>query len=143
MELTAVKPSKGFEAFSNEFLLNVYAQGPERLRKAVRGLSEDELTVFPFKDKWSIKEISFHLLDSELVGTIRFRQTLMQSDTHFPFYNQDIWTKQLEHQQKNIYELQEALAMFKLLRTSNTRLLQAVKADQWELKGFHPEKGEL
>jgi hypothetical protein len=33
MELTAVRPSKGFDEFSNEFLLNVYAQGAERLKK--------------------------------------------------------------------------------------------------------------
>src|SRR5256885_16989971 len=131
MELTAIKPSKGFDEFSNEFLLNVYAQGPKRLKKSVTGLSEDELIVFPFKDKWSIKEIAFHILDSELVGSIRFRQTLTQSDTHLPFYNQDIWTKELEYQQRDIYELQEALAMFKLLRAGNTRLLQSVKEHQW------------
>lgn len=143
MELTAVRPSKGFDEFSNEFLLNVYAQGSERLKKAVTGLREDELSVFPFKDKWSIKEIAFHILDAELIGSIRFRQTLTQSDKHFPSYNQDIWTKKLEYQQREIYELQEALAMFKLLRASNTRLLQSANEHQWQLKGYHPEKGEL
>ena len=143
MLLTNVRPSTGLDEFSNEFLLDVYTQGPERLKKAVANLNEEALTVFPFKDKWSIKEIAFHILDSEIVGSIRFRQTLTQSDTHLPFYNQDIWTKQLEYQQRDIYELQEALAMFKLLRASNTRLLHSVKEHQWELKGFHPEKGEL
>jgi uncharacterized damage-inducible protein DinB len=143
MLLSATPPSKNFDEFSNEFLLDVYAQGPERLRSAVANLNEDELTVFPFKDKWSIKEIAFHILDSELVGSIRFRQTITQSDTVFPFYNQDIWTKELEYQQRDIYELQDALEMFRLLRLSNSRLLKSVKEDQWDLKGFHPERGEL
>src|SRR6266487_2449787 len=104
MMLSATGTLKGFHEFSNEFLLDVYAQGPKRLKNSVADLNEDELTVFPFKDKWSIKEIAFHVLDSELVGSIRFRQTLTQSDTVFPFYNQDIWTKELEYQQRDIYE---------------------------------------
>jgi hypothetical protein len=143
MLINAVPVSKNFDEFSNEFLLDVYTKGPERLQIAVAELNEDELTVFPFKDKWSIKEIAFHILDSELVGSIRFRQTITQSDTLFPFYNQDIWTKELEYQQRDIYELREALEIFKLLRMSNTRLLRSVKEYQWHLKGFHPEKGEL
>src|SRR4051794_22667598 len=116
MLINAVPVSKNFDEFSNEFLLDVYTKGPERLQIAVAELNEDELTVFPFKDKWSIKEIAFHILDSELVGSIRFRQTITQSDTLFPFYNQDIWTKELEYQQRDIYELREALEIFKLLR---------------------------
>lgn len=132
-----------FNEFSTEYLLNVYAQAPRRLKKSVAGLNEVELSVFPSADKWSIKEIVFHLLDSELIGSVRFRQTITQSDRKFPFYNQDIWTKQLEYQQRDIYELEEATDMFTLLRKSNTRLLQIAKNDQWNLTGIHPERGEL
>src|SRR5437868_3859722 len=71
MLVNALRISKSFDEFSNEFLLDVYTKGPERLKIAVTDLCEDELTVFPFKDKWSIKEIAFHILDSELVGSIR------------------------------------------------------------------------
>jgi hypothetical protein len=143
MLIHAARTSNALDEFSTESLLHVYAEGPVRLRKAVSDLNEEELTVFPFKDKWSIKEIAFHLLDSELIGSIRFRQTITQSDTTFPFYNQEIWTKELEYQQRDIYELQQALEMFRLLRLNNTRLLQSAKEFQWKLKGFHPEKGEL
>ncbi len=132
-----------FDELSTKFLLDVYRQGHRRLVKSVAGLNEDELSVFPFADKWSIKEIVFHLLDSELIGSVRFRQTITQSDRYFPFYNQDIWTKQLEYQQRDIYELKHALEMFRLLRVSNTRLLQSVKDGQWNLTGIHPERGEM
>jgi hypothetical protein len=132
-----------FNEFSTGLLLDVYTQAPGRLRRSVEGLKEDELSVFPFADKWSIKEIVFHLLDSELIGSVRFRQTITQSDRHFPFYNQDIWTKQLEYQQRDIYELEEALDMFMLLRKNNYRLLQSARDNQWNLTGYHPERGEL
>lgn len=143
MQTTTTPLSKAFDGLTNEYLLDVYASGPARLKQAVEALSEEELSVFPFEGKWSIKEIVFHVLDAELVGSIRFRQTITQSDVHLPFYNQEIWTKEMEYQQRDIYALNEALEMFRLLRAANTRLLRSVTENQWQLSAYHPERGEI
>jgi hypothetical protein len=132
-----------FDEYSTGYLLDVYLQGCQRLRLAVADLPDEELSVFPFPEKWSIKEIVFHLLDSELIGAIRFRQTITQSEGSFPFYNQDIWTKKLQYQNRDIYELEDSIRMFTLLRKASARLLESIEEDQWKLTGVHPERGVL
>ena len=132
-----------FNAYSNDYLLNVYGQGPARVRAAVSGLANEELSVFPFPDKWSVKEIAFHLTESEIFGSIRFRQALTQTNPVFPCYDQNIWTKRLKYQQRDLYELDDALDLFTLLRKTNGKLLASLEKDQWKFKGTHPEKGEM
>ncbi len=132
-----------FDAYSNDYLLDVYGQGPARLRAALAGLEREELSVFPFPDKWSVKEIAFHLTESEIFGSIRFRQTLTQNKPVFPCYDQDIWTKRLKYQQRDLYELEDALDLFTLLRKTNGKLLASLEEDQWKFEGTHPENGVM
>ncbi|PWU01525.1 MAG: hypothetical protein C5B52_07115 [Bacteroidetes bacterium] len=138
---TALSRKNTLEEFDTNFLIDVYAKGPARVKEAINGLNCDELCVFPFQDKWSIKEIVFHLTESELFGSIRFRQTITKADSEFPYYDQDIWTKRLKYQQRGMYELEDALDIFTLLRKTNTRLLNSLDEEQWLQTGIHPEKG--
>ena len=84
-----------------------------------------------------------HVADSEITGAVRVRQCYSQSDTRFPFYNQDIWAKRLEYQNQSMKDLENALTLFQSLRKTTHRIFLQCKADDWEKTGFHPESGEI
>lgn len=74
-------------------LLDVYARGPERLRRALDGLSDDALHARPIAGKWSVVEIAVHMADSEMVGAVRIRMVLAAAgEPALPGYDQERWS---------------------------------------------------
>ncbi len=124
-------------------LLDIYSSGPERFRKSIDGLSESEMRARPVEGKWSVKEIAFHLVDSETVAAVRFRQAITQSDRHLAFYDQDTWARDLNYQEMNDEQLAAQLDLFGHLRKSTSLLLRGISGDTWEQSGLHPRRGEM
>lgn len=126
-----------------ENLLTAYKEGPDRVRKSVEGLSGQDLKEQIIEDKWSIFEIVIHVADSELVGAVRLRQCYAQSDTRFPFYDQDIWADAFGYQEQSINQMADALDLFKSIRKTTYAILEKCKGKDWSKRGFHPEVGEI
>ena len=52
-------------------LIDDYLDGPQLLRKAVAGMSQEQLVARPIPGKWSTLEVICHLADFEIVGADR------------------------------------------------------------------------
>lgn len=126
-----------------ETLLTAYKEGPDRIRRSVDGLSEEELKQRVIDGKWSILQIVIHVTDSELVGAVRLRQCYAQSDTRFPFYDQDIWADAFDYQEQSIDQMADALDLFESIRKTGYIILEKCRKKDWLKKGFHPESGEI
>ena len=66
-------------------LIDSYLDGPQLLRKAVAGMSQEQLVARPIPGKWSTLEVVCHLADFEIVcgdrieaGDCRERACLFQ-----------------------------------------------------------------
>ncbi len=64
-KVTSVFPDN-YQNIELEKLIEVYGKGPERLEAILVGLSDHDLKAYPIDNKWSIKEIVFHITDSEI-----------------------------------------------------------------------------
>ncbi|HEX9945533.1 MAG TPA: DinB family protein [Thermoanaerobaculia bacterium] len=119
--------------------LEVLAETPTALRKAVAGLTPEQDAVPEAPGKWSVRQVVQHLADSELVGGFRFRMVLAHDGPELPGYDQDLWAQRLSYQDADI---QDALNEFSTLRQANLRLLRRATPEDMRRVMRHSERGE-
>ncbi|WP_045518805.1 DinB family protein [Neobacillus niacini] len=121
-----------------EKLLEEYSHGYQLLRKAIEGLTEEELRFKPEADKWSIHQILIHVADSELVSTQRIKKVLSEEAPLLNSFDQDAWANTLGYEQ---LDREQHLLLFKLLRSSMLPILAQLPAQQWERVGVYADAG--
>jgi uncharacterized damage-inducible protein DinB len=123
-----------------ESLIEKYAQGYDMLKKAVDGLSEEELHYKPAPDKWSIHEIVVHVCDADLVGVHRMKAVISEDNPTLIPFDQDLWATRMRYSQQS---LKLSLELFRLLRESLVPVLRSLQEQDWHRKGTHTEAGPL
>ena len=109
------------------------------LAKIIRPLTKKQLSERPEPGKWSITEILAHLVDTELVLSVRMRLVICQNGSRIDAVNQDLWAQTLEYPQK---EPKVSLETFRVLRENNLQMLRALPKNAWENYGMHSERGK-
>lgn len=118
-----------------------YAKAPDLMREALKVFPHDMWNYKPNPDRWSIHEIIVHVTDSEANSYIRWRRFLAESGMSVIAYDQDRWAERLHYQAQNV---EDALALFALLRKANVGLIKAAPREAWETHTIeHPEVGTL
>ncbi|WP_243014241.1 DinB family protein [Brevibacillus borstelensis] len=121
-------------------LIEDYANGSEKLRWSIHGLTTEEMSFKPGPEKWSIHEIIVHICDAEIVGVQRMKKVLAEDRPLLTGYDQDAWARSLGYSQQNA---ERALQLFQLLREEMASVLQRVKDEEWGREGIHTEAGPL
>jgi hypothetical protein len=126
------------EALGSRDALEALAEMPAALRRAVDGLSEEQLSTPEHAGKWSVRQVVQHLADAELVGSFRFRMVLAHDAPELPGYDQDAWAERLGYDESDVGT---ALEDFTRLRHANLRLLRRATPDDLERVMHHSERG--
>lgn len=134
-----VIPERYRAALGDDDPLFAMAEAPERLRKLVRGLTEEQLSKAPAPGKWSIKQIVAHLADGEVILGSRYRFAAAHEKPAIAGYDQDLFVERLGVENTTTEEL---LADFELARAVNLGLLQRLPEGAFERVGIHAERGE-
>ena len=138
----AVVSFPDYTFYSTTQLLVAYADGPSRMRSAIEGLSEEELRARSRgPDRWSIHEIILHCADSEVQGTFRIRKVWSEPGSLLPFYDQDIWIREIDYMSEGSDARDRALKLLALLREQTLPLLRRATAEDWAKTGTHYEYG--
>lgn len=135
-----------FEAYTdlaNETLLEAYSSAPERVRQAIEDLSEEQLHAHSSERKWSIAQIVAHLVDAEIVGAMRARQTFAEPGTSFAVWDQDAWADELEYSSLDRSDLLRRLELFRILRETTGAIFWRASGEEWRRTATHPERGEM
>ncbi len=119
--------------------LDVLAEMPGALPRAIEGLSRAQQGTPERTGKWSVRQVVAHLADSELVGAYRFRMILAHERPELPGYDQDLFAGRLRYQDSDI---DRSLGDFATLRAGNLRLLRAATPEELERSMRHSERGE-
>ncbi len=117
----------------------VLGSTPGELKRAIAGLSDEQLGMPEAPGLWSARQVIQHLVDSELVGAFRIRMVLAHERPPLLGYDQVLWTERLHYDQVDVVE---ALTDFERLRASNLRLLRLTTPADRERIGLHSERGE-
>ncbi|HET7584426.1 MAG TPA: DinB family protein [Gemmatimonadaceae bacterium] len=120
-------------------LIATYASAPDRLRAAVRELSEEQIAAPRDEGKWSVHQLCVHLADSDLHGLLRIRRILAQPGSELQTFDQDAWVESLA----GVTSTAAAVDAFALCRRMGTELFLAAWPESWRFIGRHPERGPM
>jgi hypothetical protein len=119
--------------------LRIQQSTPQKIERAIKGLTRKQMMSRPAPDKWSIGEILAHLAEAELTAGFRLRLVLSANGTVIQAFDQDAWAKNSDYAHQ---DPQQSLEMFRVLREANLRLLKSIPKKMWGYFGIHEERGK-
>ena len=118
--------------------LQVFAETPDAVRRAVQAAPESILRTPEAPGKWSILDVVQHLAQVEFVLGFRYRKVLAEETPAIPAIDQDKWVSQLFPESVG---LEEALQDFAAVREVNLHLLRRLQDEHWDRYGIHSQRG--
>src|SRR5687767_7114431 len=101
---------------------------PDRLRRAVEGLSDADLTRPEKEGKWSIAQVLAHLAQFEMIVAHRIRSILTADTPPLIALDQERWIADV-YRGEPASELIEQLAF---IRKMNLSFLSRLRDDEWD-----------
>lgn len=119
-------------------LIDQYAAGPEQLRQAVAGLSQEELHARPVAGKWSTLEVVSHIADFEPVYIDRMTRVIALDRPSYLSADENLFAVHLAYASRDI---EEELAMIAANRKHMARILRTLPDSAFAREGLHSEAG--
>jgi uncharacterized damage-inducible protein DinB len=114
------------------------AAAPNRLRKAIAGLSSEQLETPYRPGGWSVRQVVHHVPESHMNSYVRFKLALTEDSPTIKPYDEALWA-QLEDVRTTPLEV--SLALLESLHTRWVTLLRSLSAKDFERTFRHPEIG--
>jgi hypothetical protein len=128
------------EIFMDRQLIEAYVACGPRLRQAVAGLSNEELTGRPGPGNWSILELVLHLTDSDTIAIDRMKRMLTEDNPPLLYADETAYVDRLfSHEQS----LEDALTLFEVGRRQFARVLRKLPKESFERRGTHNRRGPV
>src|SRR5438874_13766049 len=113
-------------------LIDAYLDGPAQLRRAVAGLTADQLVARPVPGKWSTLEVICHLVDSEQAWCHRMKRVIAEEKPLLIGYDESRFAAGLAYHEN---DLAEELALLEGMRRQMARTLRAQPQAAWSRTG--------
>jgi len=121
-------------------LIEQYVAGSAKLRRAVAGLSAEELRARPGPGAWSVLEVVIHLADSDAISIDRMKRILSEDDPPLLYADETAYVERLHpHEQ----DLEEALLLFEVGRRQWARVLRRLPDEAFLRVGTHNRRGKV
>jgi hypothetical protein len=91
-------------------------------------------------DPWTIQEIVVHITDSEANSFIRCRRLVAEPGEAVMAYDENRWASALRYSDQSA---DDALALFRVLRSTTYKLISALPESTWSNTIYHPENGTM
>jgi hypothetical protein len=121
-------------------LIEDYVACSARLRRAVEGLSHDDLTSRPGPGDWSILEVIIHLTDSDCIAIDRMKRMLIEDDPPLLYADESEYIRRLA---PNEQSLEDALTLFEVGRRQFARVLRVLPDAAFDRRGIHNRRGVI
>jgi DinB superfamily len=120
-------------------LLDAYLGGPDRLRRAVTGLSREQLISRPITGRWSALEVVCHLVDTDANIAHRIKRVLSEERPVFDRVKPELMLAALAYHDRDV---EDELDIFELTRRQIGRILRASPPEAWERTGVVGDRGD-
>lgn len=121
-------------------LIENYLAGPVALRKAVAGMSREQLLARPIAGKWSTLEVVAHLADFDPIIADRVKRIIAEENPKFIGANPDHFNAALAYHDR---DLEEELTILERTRSQLARILRKLPETVLQRVGQHSERGPL
>jgi hypothetical protein len=121
-------------------LIETYAAGPERLRRAWQAVPEAARQLPPAAGKWSPHQVVIHCGDSETYGAVRIRMLVAEKAATIVGYDEAEWARVLDY---HALPVEPALAAVAAARGNTVALLRQMDEKAWGKAGTHTQSGHF
>src|SRR5256885_1382913 len=121
-------------------LIEAYLDGPKQLRKAVAGMTREQLLARPIAGKWSTLEVVVHLADFDPIYVDRMKRVIAEDNPTLLGADEQKFAAALFYQDR---DLQEELSIIEVSRSHMARILRKLPESALQRVGIHNERGPL
>lgn len=115
-----------------------YEAGADVPRRAIQGLSAQDLDATPIPGTWTIRQIVVHLLESELAAVHRMRRIAAEERPLIIAYDESLLADRLDYAHEDVDRVCE---LFAILRRWNAPWLRRMPAETFGRAGVHNQRG--
>ena len=119
-------------------LIDQIEQAPAQLRKALAGLTEEQVDTPYRPGGWTVRQVVHHLPDAHMNAYVRFRLALTEDEPTIKPYDQERWAT-LKDARTAPAEL--SLSLLESLHRRFVLLLRSLRAEDFARTFLHPEMG--
>jgi len=131
---------KDLTAAERDDLIQQIADAPALVRKAVAGLSDEQLDT-PYREGgWTVRQVVHHLVDSHVNAYIRFRWGMTEDNPTIKAYDQAVWANLTDAKTAPVGP---SLSILDGLHERWTTLLRSLTDKDFARKLIHPENGPI
>lgn len=124
----------------NRDLIEQFAAGGEKLRRAVRGLERADLLAKPGPGAWSIQQLVLHVVDSDAIAIDRMKRILTEDNPTLLYADETAYCEKLFCEEQSI---DDAVLLFDVGRRQFARVLRKLPDAAFERYGTHNNRGRL
>jgi hypothetical protein len=124
----------------NRECIEQYAAGGPTLRRAVEGLTRDDLLTKPGPGLWSIQELVIHLADSDAISIDRMKRILIEDNPPLLYADETAYVSRLHTDDQS---LDDAVLLFEVGRRQWARVLRKLPDEAFDRAGTHNRKGRV
>jgi hypothetical protein len=121
-------------------LIDSYLSGAQTVRRAVAGMSREQVRARPIPGKWSTLEVICHLADFEPVFADRMKRIIALDRPTLVGADENRFAATLAYQER---DLEEELLIIDSTRHQMARILRTLSAEALTRVGVHNERGPL
>lgn len=111
---------------------------PQRMRKAVAGLTDNQLDT-PYREGgWTVRKVIHHVPDSHLNAYIRFKWAITEDSPTIKPYNETAWA---ELKDSALTPVEVSLNLLESLHARWSVLLRSMQAEDFQRRFVHPDSG--
>lgn len=112
---------------------------PALFRKAVEGLSEEQLRT-PYRDGgWTIRQVVHHVADSHMNSYIRYKLALTEENPTIKPYEEGLWAELSDTDEEPV---ETSLQLLDSLHRRWAKLLRSMTEEQFGRTFYHPGSKE-
>jgi|JI10StandDraft_1071094.scaffolds.fasta_scaffold405601_2 hypothetical protein len=135
-----LKPNSGngwldryIEVVPDSSLLEGFKRQTSETLALISSLTEDQMKFRYAENKWSIKEIMVHLIDTERLFGFRALAFARKDNTHLPAFDEDTYVKNSKADERSV---QSILEEYIVVRTATVALYANFTPDVFEFRGI-------
>ena len=123
----------------SQAMIAAYLDGIEVLRRAVAGMTPEQLVARPVAGRWSTLEVVCHLADFEPIYADRMKRVIATDRPLMLSAGHEAFARSLTYHGRDI---DEELALIEATRKQMARILRNVHQDAWERVGIYRHEGQ-
>jgi uncharacterized damage-inducible protein DinB len=125
---------------THEALIDAYLAGPALLRRAIAGMTRQQLLARPIAGTWSTLEVVCHLADYEPIYADRMKRVIALDEPQLLKGDPALFAARLAYESRDV---QEELAVIERTRIQMARILRALQPEDFQRRGGHSRDGTL